>query len=232
MRRARSDDTFDRCSSLRRLRWLGWSESERSPLVSRDDARAGSRRSTATTTSRLTPTAVVVIRGRSGCVRRPTPFGRRKRRSRTGLARYELAVGCATPVAGATRPGVLLIAANAAFREAQREAGDGPCAVQRLDGVHARPTRASCKNGGFDREAAYNYEYRARGFATAPRAESAAAARRGANASTPLRATRCWQRDLPGGRNDSRPARRAAADAKRGAPDHRADGIWRSRSAA
>jgi len=64
---------------------------------------------------------------------------------------------------------VLLTAANAAYREAQRDPAVGPAAVQRLDGVlqayasalkaaGSWPAEASAKAA----EAAYNYEYVAR----------------------------------------------------------------------
>jgi hypothetical protein len=56
---------------------------------------------------------------------------------------------------------VLLTAANAAYREAQRDPAVGPAAVQRLDGVlqaYASALKASPRNI----EAAYNYEYVAR----------------------------------------------------------------------
>jgi hypothetical protein len=56
---------------------------------------------------------------------------------------------------------VLLTAANAAFRGAQREPSTGSAAVQRLDGVlnaYAAALKASPRNG----EAAYNYEFVAR----------------------------------------------------------------------
>lgn len=53
---------------------------------------------------------------------------------------------------------VLLAAANAAFREAERDPAVGPAAVQRLDGVlqaYASALKASPR----DAEAAYNYEF-------------------------------------------------------------------------
>ena len=56
---------------------------------------------------------------------------------------------------------ILLTAANAAYREAQRDPAVGPAAVQRLDGVlqaYASALKASPRNV----EAAYNYEYVAR----------------------------------------------------------------------
>ena len=56
---------------------------------------------------------------------------------------------------------LLLMAANAAFRESQRDPGSGPGAVQRLDGVlnaYASALKAAPRH----LEAAYNYEYVAR----------------------------------------------------------------------
>lgn len=54
-------------------------------------------------------------------------------------------------------PESLLFAANAAFRKAQRDGGGTP-AVDRLD--QAMQAYASAlKNAGFNRDAAYNYEY-------------------------------------------------------------------------
>jgi len=66
---------------------------------------------------------------------------------------------------------VLLAAANAAFRESQRDPGTGPAAVQQLDGVlqaYASALKASSRHSdaalGAEAlaEAAYNYEYVAR----------------------------------------------------------------------
>lgn len=56
---------------------------------------------------------------------------------------------------------MLLVAANAAFRAAQRTPGTGPAAVQNLDGVlnaYASALKASPRH----RDAAYNYEFVAR----------------------------------------------------------------------
>jgi hypothetical protein len=51
----------------------------------------------------------------------------------------------------------LLRAANAAFRKAQRDGGGTP-AVERLD-LAMQAYASALKNGGFTRDAAYNYEY-------------------------------------------------------------------------
>jgi len=67
----------------------------------------------------------------------------------------------ADPTDGEADATILLTAANAAYREAQRDPAVGPAAVQRLDGVlqaYASALKASPRNV----EAAYNYEYVAR----------------------------------------------------------------------
>ena len=67
----------------------------------------------------------------------------------------------ADPTDGEADATMLLTAANAAYREAQRDPAVGPAAVQRLDGVlqaYASALKASPRNV----EAAYNYEYVAR----------------------------------------------------------------------
>jgi hypothetical protein len=58
-------------------------------------------------------------------------------------------------------PASLLIAANAAFRLAQRNAGGRPLSVEQLESV-LQAYAGVLKNGGFDRDAAWNYEYVAR----------------------------------------------------------------------
>jgi hypothetical protein len=63
--------------------------------------------------------------------------------------------------AGSADADILLAAANAAFREAQRDPSTGPAAVQRLDGVlqaYASALKAAPTNA----DAAYNYEFVAR----------------------------------------------------------------------
>jgi hypothetical protein len=65
---------------------------------------------------------------------------------------------------------MLLAAANAAFREAQRDPGTGPAAVQRLDGVlqayasamKAVPQGDALASEAVAKQAAYNYEFVAR----------------------------------------------------------------------
>lgn len=72
---------------------------------------------------------------------------------------------------GTADAAILLTAANAAYREAQRDPAVGPAAVQRLDGVlqaYASALKASPRNvealgsEALAKEAAYNYEYVAR----------------------------------------------------------------------
>jgi hypothetical protein len=75
------------------------------------------------------------------------------------LGRYGAVVADTTD--GEADAAILLTAANAAYREAQRDSAVGPAAVQRLDGVlqaYASALKASPRNV----EAAYNYEYVAR----------------------------------------------------------------------
>jgi hypothetical protein len=63
--------------------------------------------------------------------------------------------------AGGADAQILLTAANAAYREAQRDPAVGPAAVQRLDGV-LQAYVSALKASARDVEAAYNYEYVAR----------------------------------------------------------------------
>ncbi len=85
-------------------------------------------------------------------------FARTGRRSTTGCR----ATRTCWPWARADLdPAVLRLAANAAFRETQREGGVGEEAVQRLDGV-LQAYAAVLKAAPADRDAAYNYEFVAR----------------------------------------------------------------------
>jgi hypothetical protein len=69
--------------------------------------------------------------------------------------------------AGQADAEILLAAANAAFREAQRDPATGPAAVQKLDGVlqayasalKAAPDRNAPASQALAKEAAYNYEF-------------------------------------------------------------------------
>lgn len=76
----------------------------------------------------------------------------------------------ADTTAGGADAAILLAAANAAFRDVQRNPGTGPAAVQRLDGVlqayasamKAVPQAHAPASAALAREAAYNYEFVAR----------------------------------------------------------------------
>ena len=65
---------------------------------------------------------------------------------------------------------LLLTFANAAFREAQRDPGSGPAAVQKLDGV-LQAYASAMKAAPRQTEAAYNYEYVSRMRDEAARAQ-------------------------------------------------------------
>jgi hypothetical protein len=75
------------------------------------------------------------------------------------LGRYD-AVAADTD-AGKADADILLAAANASFRDVQRNPGTGPAAVQRLDGV-LQAYASAIKAGPPNRDAAYNYEFAAR----------------------------------------------------------------------
>src|SRR5688500_891734 len=77
------------------------------------------------------------------------------------LGQYRNVVAETGEDAGVADAEVLRTAANAAFRDNQRDPATGPAAIQRLDGVlqaYASALKASPR----DVEAAYNYEYVAR----------------------------------------------------------------------
>ncbi len=66
---------------------------------------------------------------------------------------------------GEADAGILLTAANASFRETQRDPGAGPAAAQQLDGVlqaYASALKAVPHGHALAKEAAYNYEFVAR----------------------------------------------------------------------
>jgi hypothetical protein len=70
------------------------------------------------------------------------------------LGRYDTV---AADTGGGVDAGILLAAANAAYRAALRDLGYGPAAVQKLDGV--LQAYASAMKAGPSPDAAYNYEY-------------------------------------------------------------------------
>jgi hypothetical protein len=74
--------------------------------------------------------------------------------------RYEALTGTATS-RERDDPASQLIAANATFRQLQREAGGRSLTVDELDRA-LQAYAGVLKNGGFDRDAAWNYEYIAR----------------------------------------------------------------------
>jgi hypothetical protein len=87
------------------------------------------------------------------------------------LERYGDVAADSGPDRDAAAAEILLIAANAAFRESQRDAGTGAAAIQRLDGVlqaYASALKASPQSSralgaeALAKAAAYNYEYVAR----------------------------------------------------------------------
>jgi hypothetical protein len=90
--------------------------------------------------------------------------------------------------ADADDPALLIVSANAALRQAQREAGGRPVSVERLDQV-LQAYASVLRNAGFDRDAAFNYEYVSRLRDTVARAKPAGArpdaARQGAPAGPP-----------------------------------------------
>jgi len=137
--------------------WLSWSESKLAARV------ADAKRDIATfnhdQVDALTPQSTVSDY---------LPGGRRRLSDEVRVAKATVAywLGRYAAVAADTNEGssdaeILLAAANAAYREAQRDPAVGPAAVQRLDGVlqaYAAAMKASPRHG----EAAYNYEYVAR----------------------------------------------------------------------
>jgi hypothetical protein len=63
--------------------------------------------------------------------------------------------------AGEADAAILLAAANASFREAQRQPGTGPIAAQKLDGV-LQAYASAMKAAPGNKDASYNYEFVAR----------------------------------------------------------------------
>lgn len=103
------------------------------------------------------------------------------------LGRYDLVAADTTE--STADADILLSAANAAYREAERETAVGPAAVQRLDGV--LQVYASALKAGAD--VAYNYEYVAR------IRDQVARSPQGRIARSPLPATPLMGGDLPAG---------------------------------
>lgn len=91
---------------------------------------------------------------------------------------------------------LLIVTANAAFRQAQREASGRPVSVDQLDHV-LQAYAAVLRNAGFDRDAAFNYEYIARLRDTAARVKPSPARPGAAPRPTSMAPTRPG--DLPAG---------------------------------
>lgn len=109
------------------------------------------------------------------------------------LGRYDAVAADTTD--SAADADVLLAAANAAFRQAERDPAVGPAAVQRLDGVLQAYASAMKAAGASAKaaEAAYNYEYVAR------IRDQVARSPQGRIARSPLPATPVMGGDLPAG---------------------------------
>lgn len=146
--------------------WLSWSESQLAMRVA--DAKQDLATLNHDNVDTLTP-----ARALSDYL----PGDRRRLSDEIGLAKATVSywLGRYDSVAADTNSGkadaeILLAAANAAFREAQRNPAAGPVAVQRLDGVlqaYASAMKATSENHALvsvalAKEAAYNYEFIAR----------------------------------------------------------------------
>ena len=112
--------------------WLSWSESKLAARV------ADAKQDIATLNHDNLDALDAAARAVGLSARRSPAFvGRRsaspKRRSRTG---WDVTTRSPRiPTTASATPTILLAAANAAYREAQRDPATGPAAVQRLDGV-------------------------------------------------------------------------------------------------
>lgn len=94
--------------------------------------------------------------------------------------------------------GLQVMAANAAFRRSQREAGTAAVGVDELDRA-IQSYAAILRNSGFDRDAAYNFEYLARVRDATARAAANTRAPRRADAPPASRAPAFSRTDLPAG---------------------------------
>ena len=146
--------------------WLSWSESRLAAGV------ADAKRDVATfnheNLDALTP---------AGAISDYLPGDRRRLSDEIRIAKAQVAywLGRYGSVVGDTDSGnadadILLAAANAAFRDAQRNPATGPAAVQKLDGVlqayasalKATGSRRSANASAKAADASYNYEFVAR----------------------------------------------------------------------
>jgi hypothetical protein len=94
--------------------------------------------------------------------------------------------------------GLLIVSANAALRQAQREAGGRPVSVDRLDQV-LQAYASVLRNVGFDRDAAFNYEYVSRLRDTVARAKPTGARPEAARQQAPAGPPQPAPGDLPVG---------------------------------
>ena len=134
------------------MAWLSWSESKLAASVA--DARQAIATFDYRATNALEP---------KGAVSDYLPGDRRRLGDDIRIAKARVAywLGSYDAVAGDTEgradADILLAAANASFRSAQRDSAVGPAAVQQLDGVlHAY---AAAMKASPNKDAAYNYEY-------------------------------------------------------------------------
>jgi len=134
--------------------WLSWTESRLAARVA--DAKQDIATLNHTNLDALTP-----ARALSDYF----PGGRRELSDEIRIAKATVAywLGRYTAVAengdaGHADAAILLAAANAAFRESQRDPGTGPAAVQTLDGV-LQAYVSALKAAPNNQEAAYNYEF-------------------------------------------------------------------------
>jgi len=137
--------------------WLSWSESKLAARVA--DARQDIATFTHDNLDALTPERALSDYLPMDQRRLSDEIRVAKATEAYWLGRY--GVVAADTGAGKSDQEILLAAANAAFREAERDPALGPAAVQRLDGVlqaYASALKASPRN----LDAAYNYEYVAR----------------------------------------------------------------------
>lgn len=142
--------------------WLSWSESKLAANVA--DARQAIATFDYRATNALEP---------NGAVSDYLPGDRRRLGDDIRIAKARVAywLGSYDAVAGDTEgradADILLAAANASFRNAQRDSAVGPAAVQQLDGVlqaYAAAMKATSQGKALAavalaKEAAYNYEY-------------------------------------------------------------------------
>ena len=152
--------------------WLSWSESRAAAGVA--DARQAIATFDYTAVDALTPGAAPADYLPGDRHRLADDVRLTKASVAYWLGRYSTV---AADTGGGADAGILLTAANAAYREALRDLGSGPAAVQTLDGV--LQAYASAMKAAPSPDAAYNYEYVSRvrdQVARGPQGKSALAA--------------------------------------------------------